>query len=987
MAFQGFAREEQFSTNQINIDIASVIDKDLAEASRMSKFMAKNAQMAEKHGAMYLNALIKKHEVEKRNREDNFKFFMDNRANIQKQIEYNNKVKMEDAKRSHPYIPSFMDMLQPALMQMAVDVGAKGIAKLFDDAAAAKAADEAKAGAETQAQAEYIGATASPEQMKIRQEPDFIEILRNGTAEQIKALHERYAAAGDHRLGVKSGEWAYRISKLDKVDRDKNYHSPFNTSTAYQESLTTARYEINGADLGLNDVLSGVYDRSTYNAWMDEHRTAFMLERGLNSVAPEAKIRAYNAIRKVESQLTHTVDNNEFKQSQRDRQTRWATEWETGSDNIHERSRALFDKNGHGMAAEGISNEDIWDWKLNQAQYMSPHEIGEIMSWVPGPGIPSINDQGPSETNRLGTTKYQKWRAKLDGAIARAEQGRENTQNELDLGFENMADSIPSMNQQQARTLLEAVTNPNSEAFKKLQTASPKTQQRLLEELRKGSGYMGAQSTMSLGDQIVDEGTSSADAFAIAKSAIAGPDGKPIPLDGLKSDVMNAFKPAFRDTYRTWASGVADRLIANGWDPKDPETILQEINRITMPGSTHDDYKRLQELMQGTYEDPKDPTKRLLIPHFPNIMKPAGVGEKSFSASIETTRLNAKNDGREFSLADDVDWSHDKVPQWLKRMDMAIRYKHIDVQNELSNAPSWVKELMRTQKYSSPGQIYQAAIDYGDYGDKYKRLSESDYMDYNEVKQQYDTFGNQFAQLGQHAQAVITARHAANGGFHTPNAATNRIYEINSLAKSRAMGDSSTGPHLDIKKVGGGNFSLKDLDNYIVVHDSEFGDSPLSRLPVTDTYEGHVKRGSHGIDIGIYAGDKISLKNGAKVVNVEPSRHGDVVTIELPNGEQFEWRHGTFSQGQPQQQAKTEPLVVPLPEPEPAVNRLHELPGISNLKVIESSIGEHGFHVLNPKTNKWDQFPANEGNLSRLKEEYPDAYAAYNEIVNRGGNQ
>ena len=138
MAFQGFAREENFSTHQINIDIASVIDSDLAEANRMSKFMAKNAQMGEKWRGMYFDALVSKHKVEEDNRRRNFKFFMDNRAKIQEQIQYNNKIKAEDAARSHPYIPTFMEMLQPALMQMAVDVGAKGIQKLFQDAAVAK---------------------------------------------------------------------------------------------------------------------------------------------------------------------------------------------------------------------------------------------------------------------------------------------------------------------------------------------------------------------------------------------------------------------------------------------------------------------------------------------------------------------------------------------------------------------------------------------------------------------------------------------------------------------------------------------------------------------------------------------------------------------------------------------------------------------------------------------------------------------------------
>ena len=68
MAFQGFAREEQFSTNQINIDIASVINSDLREASRQSNIMADNAQMQSKWGQMYLNALINKNKLKKENK-------------------------------------------------------------------------------------------------------------------------------------------------------------------------------------------------------------------------------------------------------------------------------------------------------------------------------------------------------------------------------------------------------------------------------------------------------------------------------------------------------------------------------------------------------------------------------------------------------------------------------------------------------------------------------------------------------------------------------------------------------------------------------------------------------------------------------------------------------------------------------------------------------------------------------------------------------
>ena len=96
MAFQGFAKGEGFSNHQINLDIQSVIDSDLAEAGRISKFMSRNAELEGKWGTMYLNAMVNKHEVEKRNRDENFKFFMDNREKIQKQIQYNNEVTLQD---------------------------------------------------------------------------------------------------------------------------------------------------------------------------------------------------------------------------------------------------------------------------------------------------------------------------------------------------------------------------------------------------------------------------------------------------------------------------------------------------------------------------------------------------------------------------------------------------------------------------------------------------------------------------------------------------------------------------------------------------------------------------------------------------------------------------------------------------------------------------------------------------------------------------
>ena len=111
------------------------------------------------------------------------------------------------------------------------------------------------------------------------------------------------------------------------------------------------------------------------------------------------------------------------------------------------------------------------------------------------------------------------------------------------------------------------------------------------------------------------------------------------------------------------------------------------------------------------------------------------------------------------------------------------------------------------------------------------------------------------------------------------------------------IGPTSTGPHLDVKQVGGGRFEETALDNYVEVEDPEFGRISLGELRertggIGDSFDQHLARGSHGIDYGTHSGTEIFLKNGAKVVGSRPSEHGDVLTIELPNGQQYTFLHG-----------------------------------------------------------------------------------------------
>ena len=107
------------------------------------------------------------------------------------------------------------------------------------------------------------------------------------------------------------------------------------------------------------------------------------------------------------------------------------------------------------------------------------------------------------------------------------------------------------------------------------------------------------------------------------------------------------------------------------------------------------------------------------------------------------------------------------------------------------------------------------------------------------------------------------------------------------------IGPTSTGPHLDVKRVDGQEFAPNALYTFVEVEDPELGRVPLSKVPITGDFAEHKARGSHGIDYGLYSGTQVFAKNGAKVVDTQPSEHGDVVTIELPNGLRYTFLHGT----------------------------------------------------------------------------------------------
>ena len=115
--------------------------------------------------------------------------------------------------------------------------------------------------------------------------------------------------------------------------------------------------------------------------------------------------------------------------------------------------------------------------------------------------------------------------------------------------------------------------------------------------------------------------------------------------------------------------------------------------------------------------------------------------------------------------------------------------------------------------------------------------------------------------------------------------------------RTAGEGNTSTGPHLDVKREDGSRFEPSDLDAYVRVRDPEYGEITLSelqrRIPgVGDNFDEHVARGSHGIDFPTATGSEIVLTGGARRVGSIDTEHGDLVTIETPDGTRYTFLHG-----------------------------------------------------------------------------------------------
>ena len=104
------------------------------------------------------------------------------------------------------------------------------------------------------------------------------------------------------------------------------------------------------------------------------------------------------------------------------------------------------------------------------------------------------------------------------------------------------------------------------------------------------------------------------------------------------------------------------------------------------------------------------------------------------------------------------------------------------------------------------------------------------------------------------------------------------------------IGPTSSGPHFDVKKVGGGFFPRNYLDQFVEVNGKPLSSGITVR---GGTFFAHQKRESHGWDYAFGDGRfAATLKGGAQWMEGKPTEHGERRRFRLPTGEVFQFLHG-----------------------------------------------------------------------------------------------
>jgi hypothetical protein len=904
MAFQGFAREEQFSTNQINIDINSVINSDLAEANRMSKFMAKNASMQERWGTMYLNALVGKHEAEKRNREENFKLFMDNREKIQNQIKYNNEIKFQDAGRETP--APLMETLGPEIMEFAVKVGAHYISQAVEQG------KEDKIEAEKKKHQESVGAWNSisgemrtPEKQKSMN--TMLDSWKDLTLQQQDEIFNASPFANHAYITIKS---IGQASGLTRLQREQIQYSPTNIS---QDIQAYARgpggtIPINGRDFTLATITQTSVNEDTRLAYFDTLKSRYYKDRIPTSLNPQSLGAAQTTWKSVSSQLQHASYNSEIAYAKADEYRRTARETQIRLDSggvIPAVKFAVKGFNDDGTSIPGspvhtVGRERAWDrfTKMAENGLFNLEQFQQIMNQkgLMGPGSPSFNEQLASKTPSGRAVEFGRIR---DNLVLQGHKDIENTQLRVDLAGHEFELQIPDMDKQTARAHYHSFENGTHNEM--LRSMSAGKQKSIMESLAKQAGITHDVPTLSEGQKHAGKMFNQTTRQSLWEPLL-NEDGKTVSLKASLSKHTGKVKAQADSIFEQW---VADRIDDIGGNPEDPNVKATILKMLDDPNN--ESVKKLKERLEVETINPVTKKPYANGPKLKNFQMPEARGNGV--AQYLEKRGDFIEDGREINL-NDIDYSF--INGWVRSVDAALENGNIDQQNVLSrlDPDGLVTTIMKKDSTGTtgPGAIYNAAVKYlnREEGMDYQQLPENQYINQAEYLQLNKRFGNHFKNATNQGLKQVIA-----SGQHTPNAAT--VRSASGITYSTNVVDTG------FKDYKGRNIMLSPQATVSWQAMIDAG-MPFNSKSVHSVYrdEAEVKRlWSQGIDASA-----TGAHNRGEAMDV----HGDMGAWIKKHGKEFGWGPEDSSYGHgghgghfifkgynpPQQQTQLLPLTVPV---------------------------------------------------------------------------
>ena len=691
MSFQGFAREEGFSTHHINIDIGSVIDNDLAEASRMSKFMSKNTQMESKWGQMYLDALVNKHEVEKRNRERNFKFFMDNRANIQKQVEYNNQVKYEDAGREGP--APLSETIIPKLFDFAVKAGSKIIQQEVGKRKAAKEEALRAEKKETLQTMSGLALKGSKEQREAIKSGIFDENYRNASAAEQQKIREHFNSLGDYKASEKNVAAINRTNGLKDLDRELAEHSTRNTAIRFDEHQRNSIHNINGRDVGYHDLQH--VNKQTLLEWQSRTEAGYIKSVSPdNGLTPGALDNIYTVTMQMQGRQAAQRDTQEYRQANQDNkeQIYHALDQRDTAGKIE----YLFGANGF-QAITGRGFNGAWD--QIEEYFGQPGrpaaEIKEFYNAKTGPNGERLRDN-PNSSRSI------RFRQLIQKAHVNEAQALNNLKLSQETAGEQLLFSVKDMTQEEARNLVQTASSTETEFGKVMGELSNGLRKRIISTAMQQAGMDEGVQLVSTAIPSVDKAfnTSAQNSIIrqVALSTVQDKPGEPLVLESLK----NPFK--FQVALKTWLG-----KIKRDYDPEDQWTELQFQTFISkkLDDDNDSDIKQLKSYFTPTVQE-LDPETGKLVPAkkatWPNLEKAYKGSLKDASGISQISGILSNRSSRQaVSEITQDETVIEAITPWMLNLHKAQK-AGADLNPMLARAPSALVLLAQRTKDGSVGQ-------------------------------------------------------------------------------------------------------------------------------------------------------------------------------------------------------------------------------------------------------------------------------------------